>query len=67
MLDTYDFGRVKLQAVAITLDESRLLGVGPLTESPSGLTPSRSQAEKRLVGLSFPFHPIIRSHTDLSV
>ncbi|KAJ6495341.1 hypothetical protein C8R45DRAFT_986874 [Mycena sanguinolenta] len=49
ILDQYDFGRMKLHDVAVTPDGTRLLGVGPLLESPSGLHPSKSPAEKRLV------------------
>jgi hypothetical protein len=50
ILDQYDFGRMKLLDVAVTPDSSRLIGVGPLLESPTGLQPSKSRAEKRLVG-----------------
>ncbi|KAJ6495374.1 WD40 repeat-like protein [Mycena sanguinolenta] len=49
ILDQYYFGRMKLHNVAVTPDGTRLLGVGLLLESPSGLRPSRSPAEKRLV------------------
>ncbi|KAJ7185449.1 hypothetical protein C8R46DRAFT_1060616 [Mycena filopes] len=49
ILDQYDFGQMKLHDVAVTPDGTRLLGVGPLLESPTGLHPSRSPAEKRLV------------------
>ncbi|KAK7044558.1 catabolite degradation [Favolaschia claudopus] len=49
ILDQYDFGKIKLHDVAVTPDSTRLLGVGPLLESPSGLHPSKSPAEKRLV------------------
>ncbi|KAJ6595621.1 WD40 repeat-like protein [Mycena vulgaris] len=48
ILDQYDFGRMKLHDVAVTPDGMRLLGVGPLLESPTGLHPSKSPAEKRL-------------------
>ncbi|KAJ3866493.1 hypothetical protein EV359DRAFT_71777 [Lentinula novae-zelandiae] len=48
VLGTYDFGNMKLQDVAVTPDCTRLLGVGPLLESPNGLRPSKSRAEKRL-------------------
>ncbi|KAJ6612693.1 hypothetical protein B0H10DRAFT_2278752 [Mycena sp. CBHHK59/15] len=49
ILDQYDFGRMKLHDVAVTPDGTRLLGVGPLLESPTGRQPSKSRAEKRLV------------------
>ncbi|CAK5261896.1 unnamed protein product [Mycena citricolor] len=49
VLATYDFGRTKLHDVTVTPDGVRLLGVGPLLESPTGLHPSRSPAEKRLM------------------
>ncbi|KAJ7640788.1 WD40 repeat-like protein [Mycena polygramma] len=49
VLDQYDFGRMKLHDVAVTPEGNRLLGVGPLLESPTGLHPSKSPAEKRLV------------------
>ncbi|KAJ7634736.1 hypothetical protein FB45DRAFT_989512 [Roridomyces roridus] len=49
ILDQYDFGQMKLHDVAVTPDGMRLLGVGPLLSSPTGLQPSKSPAEKRLV------------------
>ncbi|KAJ7359084.1 WD40 repeat-like protein [Mycena albidolilacea] len=49
ILDQYEFGRMKLHDVAVTPDGTRLLGVGPLLESPTGRHPSKSPAEKRLV------------------
>ncbi|KAJ7906089.1 hypothetical protein B0H13DRAFT_2194387, partial [Mycena leptocephala] len=49
ILDQYDFGRMKLHDVAVTPDGTRLLGVGPLLESPTGLHPSKSPGEKRFV------------------
>ncbi|KAF8636918.1 hypothetical protein AX17_003169 [Amanita inopinata Kibby_2008] len=49
VLDTYNFGNMKLHDVAISPDSTRLLGVGPLLRSPAGLRPSKSRAEKRLV------------------
>ncbi|KAG6829712.1 hypothetical protein H0H92_003747 [Tricholoma furcatifolium] len=49
ILDQYDFGRIKLHDVAVTPDSLRLIGVGPLLESPDGLQPSKSRAEKRLI------------------
>ncbi|KAG6908170.1 hypothetical protein DXG01_005870 [Tephrocybe rancida] len=52
ILDQYDFGRMKLHDVAVTPDSLRLIGVGPLLESPDGLQPSKSRAEKRLVVLN---------------
>jgi hypothetical protein len=50
ILDQYDFGPMKLHDVAVTPDGTRLLGVGPLLQSPTGLQPSKSRGEKRLVG-----------------
>ena len=50
VLDTYHFGKIKLQDVAVTSEGGeRLIGVGPLLESPDGYTPSKSKGEKRLV------------------
>ncbi|ESK86388.1 catabolite degradation [Moniliophthora roreri MCA 2997] len=49
VLGTYHFGSMKLHDVAVTPDCVRLLGVGPLLESPNGLKPSKSRVEKRLV------------------
>ncbi|KAF8888546.1 hypothetical protein BD779DRAFT_1439978 [Infundibulicybe gibba] len=49
VLDQYHFGRMKLHDVAVTPDSTRLIGVGPLLASPTGLQPSKSRAEKRLV------------------
>lgn len=50
ILDQYNFGSMKLHDVAVTPDGLRLIGVGPLLASPNGLQPSKSRAEKRLVG-----------------
>lgn len=41
---------MKLHDVAVTPDSLRLVGVGPLLESPTGLQPSKCKVEKRLVG-----------------
>ncbi|KIL61047.1 hypothetical protein M378DRAFT_199629 [Amanita muscaria Koide BX008] len=48
VIGTYHFGNMKLQDVAVSTDSKHLLGVGPLLESPTGLQPSKSRAEKRL-------------------
>jgi len=40
---------MKLQNVAITPDSQRLVGVGPLLRSPTGLQPSKSRVENRIV------------------
>ncbi|KAF8893635.1 hypothetical protein BD779DRAFT_1396588, partial [Infundibulicybe gibba] len=51
VLDQYHFGDMKLQVhgVAITSDSTRLIGVGLLFASPTGLQPSKlSRAEKQL-------------------
>lgn len=45
----FDFGFVKIHDVAITPDDKRILAVGPVLQSPSGLKPSRSRSEKRLI------------------
>jgi len=55
ILDIYDFGKVKLQDVAVAPDKIRILGVGPLTASPSGLNPSKCRVEKRLIGICCSF------------
>ncbi|KAH7913231.1 hypothetical protein BJ138DRAFT_1223683 [Hygrophoropsis aurantiaca] len=50
ILDVYHFDRVTLHNVAITPDSQRLIGVGPLQRSPSGLQPSKSnRVERRVV------------------
>ncbi|KAJ7598791.1 quinon protein alcohol dehydrogenase-like superfamily [Mycena floridula] len=50
VLGQYHFGKMKLHDVAVSPEDGlRLLGVGPLSESPSGLKPSKSRGEKRLV------------------
>ncbi|KDQ32012.1 hypothetical protein PLEOSDRAFT_1035373 [Pleurotus ostreatus PC15] len=49
ILDTYHFGNMKLHDVGVTHDSIRLIGVGPLLQSPTGLSPSKSRVEKRLV------------------
>ncbi|RXW12920.1 hypothetical protein EST38_g12934 [Candolleomyces aberdarensis] len=48
-LDSYDLGRIKLYDVAVMPDSTRIVGVGTLLESPTGLKPSKSRDEKRLV------------------
>jgi hypothetical protein len=50
-MDSYHFERLMLHDVAVTPDGERLLGVGPLLSSPTGLQPSKSRVEKRLVGV----------------
>jgi len=40
---------VKLQDIAITPDSQRLVSVGVLLRSPTGLHPSKSRAEKRII------------------
>ncbi|KAF5345574.1 hypothetical protein D9757_013441 [Collybiopsis confluens] len=52
ILDSYGFGSMTLQAVGVTPDGLRLLGVGSLPKSPNGIEPSRSRAENRLTGTS---------------
>ncbi|KAH7907662.1 WD40-repeat-containing domain protein [Hygrophoropsis aurantiaca] len=49
VLDKYEFNRVLIHDVAITPDSQRLLGVGPILASPSGLQPSKSRVEKQLL------------------
>ncbi|KAH7927942.1 WD40 repeat-like protein [Leucogyrophana mollusca] len=50
ILDIYHFDRITLHNVAITPDCQRLIGVGPLQKSPSGLQPSKAnRVEKRVV------------------
>lgn len=50
VLETYEIDRVKIHDVSVTHDSKRFVGVGPLLRSPDGLVPSRSRAEKVLVG-----------------
>ena len=51
VLDQYEFGCIKLHAIAVTPDSTRLLGVGTLLQSPTGLQPSKARPEKRLIGM----------------
>ncbi|KAG5719222.1 hypothetical protein E4T56_gene13410 [Termitomyces sp. T112] len=73
IVDQYDFGRMKLLDVAVTPDSLRLIGVGPLLESPDGLQPSRSRAEKRLVVYSMETNlienqtPVLNDVRDITV
>ena len=53
---TYVFDNLDLHDVAVTPDEQRLLGVGTLVRSPSGLNPRMSKGEKRIVGV-YPIRP----------
>ncbi|KAF8627354.1 hypothetical protein AX15_004423 [Amanita polypyramis BW_CC] len=48
VLGIYQIGNMKLQDVAVLPDSIHLIAVGPLLESPIGLQPSKSRAEKRL-------------------
>lgn len=55
---------MKLHDVAATPDGRRLLGVGTLLESCDGLQPSKSRAEKRIIGeLTFSVVELIMSLT----
>ncbi|EGO03920.1 hypothetical protein SERLA73DRAFT_102269 [Serpula lacrymans var. lacrymans S7.3] len=49
VLDVYGFQRMMFHDIAVTPDSQRLLGVGPLLTSPSGLQPSKSRVEKQLL------------------
>ncbi|KXN92165.1 hypothetical protein AN958_09257 [Leucoagaricus sp. SymC.cos] len=44
-----DLGSLKIHDVAITPDDKRVLAIGPLQQSRSGLRPSKSRPEKRLI------------------
>ena len=48
---TYVFDNMDIHDVAVTPDEQRLLAVGTLVRSPSGLNPRMSKGEKRIVGV----------------
>ncbi|KAH8828264.1 quinon protein alcohol dehydrogenase-like superfamily [Flagelloscypha sp. PMI_526] len=73
ILAEYDFGAVRLHDVAITPDQHRLLAVGPLLESPSGLHPSTSRAEKRLIVYNTETHhienqtPVLNDVRDITI
>jgi hypothetical protein len=54
---------MKLRDVATTPDSHRLVGVGPLRRSPTGLQPSRSRVEKRIVGMCIPCYASLPLHT----
>ncbi|KAF9530279.1 hypothetical protein CPB83DRAFT_851296 [Crepidotus variabilis] len=47
-IDRYEFANMKIHDVAVTPDGVRMLGVGPLLRSPTGLQPSKSRGEKRI-------------------
>ncbi|KAG8992062.1 hypothetical protein FRB94_013394 [Tulasnella sp. JGI-2019a] len=49
IIHTHHFERMEIHDVAFTPDEKRMLLVGTLQESQSGLKPSKSRAEKRIV------------------
>jgi len=51
---TYVFDNMDLHNVAVTPDEQRLLGVGTLMSSPTGLNPRMSKEEKRIAGACSP-------------
>ena len=50
VLDQYHFDRMILHDVAVTHDRLRMLCVGTLTSSHEGLQPSKSRAEKQIIG-----------------
>ena len=50
VLDQYHFDRMILHDVAVTHDRLRMLCVGTLTSSHEGLLPSKSRAEKQIIG-----------------
>ena len=52
MLDTYHFDRMVLHDIAVTQDCQRMLCVGTLMASRDGLHPSKSRAEKQIIGMS---------------
>ncbi|KAJ3557991.1 hypothetical protein NP233_g11600 [Leucocoprinus birnbaumii] len=47
--NVFTLGSIKVLEVAITPDDKRVLAIGPLLHSPSGLLPSKSRHEKRLI------------------
>ncbi|KAF9233428.1 hypothetical protein BU15DRAFT_53925 [Melanogaster broomeanus] len=49
VLDRYAFHRVLIHDVAVTPDSLRLLAVGPIMASPTGLQPSKSRVEKQFL------------------
>ncbi|XP_006463427.1 hypothetical protein AGABI2DRAFT_187019 [Agaricus bisporus var. bisporus H97] len=48
-LDSFDLGRININDVAVTPDDKRIIVIGPLLLSPTGLCPSKSRVEKRLI------------------
>jgi hypothetical protein len=50
--ETIELDRLDMRDVAVTPDEERMLGVAILLSTKSGLQPSLSKAEKRIVGAS---------------
>ncbi|KIK82317.1 hypothetical protein PAXRUDRAFT_35593 [Paxillus rubicundulus Ve08.2h10] len=49
IVERYAFHRVVIHDVAVTPDSLRLLVVGPVMSSPTGLQPSKSRVEKQLL------------------
>lgn len=47
--DYYKFSNINLHAVGLTPDSQRLLGVGTLQKSPTGLLPDEARPEKRII------------------
>ncbi|KAF9450606.1 WD40 repeat-like protein [Macrolepiota fuliginosa MF-IS2] len=56
--NVFDLGSIKIHDVAVTPDDRRALAVGPLLQSPTGLFPSKSRAEKRLIVFNMELHQI---------
>ena len=62
MLDTYHFDRMVLHDIAVTQDCQRMLCVGTLMASRDGLHPSKSRAEKQIIGTSTSCYQAYASH-----
>lgn len=50
MLETHKLDRIQIWDTAIMADETRILAVGTLLMSMDQLQPTKSRAEKRLLG-----------------
>lgn len=53
-----ELGSIKILEVTVTSDDKRILAIGPLLQSPSGLLPSKSRQEKRLIVFNIETHQL---------
>jgi hypothetical protein len=58
MLETHTLPRIQIWDTVIMADEVRVVAVGDLLKSVDNLQPTKSRAEKRLLGTDFAVHSV---------